>query len=106
MPSEVRLERFEIRRGSGGAGRYPGGDGVVRALKFLEQRQVSILSERRNFAPYGAQGGRPGKSGENLLIRADGAKETLPGKISLAVEANETVVIKTPGGGGWGKPDG
>ena len=76
----VRLWEFSIRRGSGGAGRRRGGDGVVRRLEFLADLEVSILSQRRGpYPPYGLEGGQPGALGRNVLQRADGAVEVLPG---------------------------
>ena len=103
---EVRVERFSIRKNSGGAGRWAGGDGVIRAIRFLQPRQVSILSERRSKQPFGLHGGEPGKAGRNTLIDTLGRSHALPSKTTRLVQAGETVVLKTPGGGGWGKPDG
>ncbi|MEE9464711.1 MAG: hydantoinase B/oxoprolinase family protein, partial [Candidatus Neomarinimicrobiota bacterium] len=100
---ELRLERFAIRRGSGGRGRYHGGDGVIREIRFLKPRKVSILSERRVYKPYGLAGGGSGNRGRNLLIRQDGSEEVLGGKVALVVEPGERIVIKTPGGGGYGR---
>ncbi len=102
---EVRIERFTIRRGSGGAGRFRGGDGVERAIRFLEPREITILSERRNRAPYGLHGGDPGAKGQNLLIGADGETQDLGGKVSRSVHPGDLVVIRTPGGGGFGRPE-
>ena len=99
---EVRVEAFSIRRGSGGGGRYRGGDGVVRRLRFLAPCRVSILSERRQVAPYGLAGGGDGATGENLLIRADGTEERLGGRASVSVSLGDQLVVRTPGGGGWG----
>ncbi len=95
----VRLWRFGLRRGSGGAGRWPGGDGLVRELEFLRPMAVAILSERRSRAPFGLQGGAAGATGQNLL---DG--EPLPGRATLAVRAGQRLRIETPGGGGVGSP--
>lgn len=95
------VRRYEIRRGSGGAGRYRGGDGIRRDIALLHEAQVTILSERRKFPPYGLQGGEPGTIGRNVLIR-DGKGQDLPGKISLPVRADDVVSIRTPGGGGYG----
>ena len=100
---EIRLERFAIRRGSGGKGSYRGGDGVIREVRFLEPRKISILSERRAYPPYGLAGGRPGARGRNILIRRDGITENLGGKVERVVRAGERVIIKTPGGGGFGR---
>jgi 5-oxoprolinase (ATP-hydrolysing) len=100
----VRLLRFAIRRGSGGAGRFRGGDGLVRHYRFLAPLTLSILSERRTRVPYGMSGGSPGSPGRNLLIRRDGHREELPGRVTLALEPGDELVIETPGGGGWGRP--
>jgi 5-oxoprolinase (ATP-hydrolysing) len=101
----VRLEAFAIRRGSGGPGRHPGGDGVVRRLRFLEPMQAGLLSTRREHAPQGVCGGGPAKPGRDRLITADGAVKDLPGCFSIAVQAGDAVEIQTPGGGGYGPSD-
>jgi 5-oxoprolinase (ATP-hydrolysing) len=98
---EVRVERFSYRRGSGGKGKYLGGDGLVRRIRFLEPTQVTILSERRIFAPYGVAGGKSGAKGVNAKVDSNGARIELPGKVTFLVEAGESVEIKTPGGGGF-----
>ena len=98
----VRLERFEIRKGSGGSGKWSGGDGVERQFYFKEPFQVSILSQHRNVAPFGMNGGLPGKTGEQFLIR-DNKRKKLSGTDGITVHAGDRIVIKTPGGGGWGK---
>jgi 5-oxoprolinase (ATP-hydrolysing) len=95
----VRLVRFALRRGSGGAGRFRGGDGLVRELEFLRPLRVSILSERRRRAPFGLAGGAPGATGRNFQ---DGRE--LPGKVEFEVVAGSRVRIETPGGGGYGVP--
>jgi N-methylhydantoinase B/oxoprolinase/acetone carboxylase alpha subunit len=98
----VRVGRYSLRRGSGGKGRFDGGDGIEREFEFLAPAQVNILSERRRFAPYGLAGGKPGRKGQNVLVRGGRAKK-LPGKTSFRVKAGDKVVIKTPGGGGYGR---
>jgi 5-oxoprolinase (ATP-hydrolysing) len=100
----VRLRRFGLRPGSGGRGRWPGGEGLVRCYEFLAPVTVSLLGERRTRAPFGLAGGAPGKRGRNRLERARGGRQELPGKISLRVEAGDVLVIETPGGGGYGRP--
>ncbi|MFB0516872.1 MAG: hydantoinase B/oxoprolinase family protein, partial [Candidatus Neomarinimicrobiota bacterium] len=100
---EIRVERFALRRRSGGQGRFRGGDGVVREIHFLESRKVSILSERRAYPPYGLAGGQPGVKGKNILVRSDGTREVLGGKVERVIQAGERIIIKTPGGGGFGK---
>lgn len=98
----VRLESFQVRRGSGGLGRNRGGDGVVRRLRFLEPLTVSILSGSRRIAPFGLADGGPGALGFNRLERADGSVETLAGSAERAVEPGDLLEITTPGGGGYG----
>ena len=99
---ELRLERFVIRRGSGGKGKFRGGNGTIREMKFLEPRKVSILSERRIYPPYGMAGGNPGAKEKNQLVKKDGQLVNLRGKVERVIRAGETVIIKTPGGGGFG----
>lgn len=98
----LRVLRYEVRRGSGGRGRYRGGDGIVRAVQTLVPAQVSLLTERRRLRPYGLAGGEPGQPGENLLQRGDRV-ERLPGKGTFDLQPGDVLVIATPGGGGWGK---
>jgi len=99
----VRLRRFSLRPGSGGAGRWQGGDGIIREMEFLEPMEVTLLSQHRKVSPYGMQGGEPGKTGRQLLIRQDGSTSELNGVDSVEVQAGDRIVIETPGGGGWGK---
>jgi 5-oxoprolinase (ATP-hydrolysing) len=100
----VRVREFSIRRGSGGAGRHCGGDGVVRQIEFLRPLTLSLLTQRRGpHPPYGMASGEAGASGHNKLIRADGTAVELPGIIQLSVAPGERLVIETPGGGGFGK---
>ena len=99
----VRVTRTSIRRGSGGRGRFRGGDGIIRELEFLTDVRCSILSDRRRFQPYGLAGGSPGKPGKNILV-ANGRARKLPSKTVVSVPAGSTLRIETPGGGGWGKP--
>ena len=100
-----RVRRYAYRRGSGGAGRYRGGDGLVREIEFLAPVRGTILADRRRIAPYGLAGGLPGKTGRNLLLRADGRIEKLPGKCNFEAAPGGAVRIETPGGGGWGLPE-
>lgn len=93
----VRIDCYSIRRGSGGSGRFRGGDGIVREYHFLEDAELAILSERRMHAPWGLAGGKPGHRGRNLL---DG--EALASKCQLHVRAGQVLRIETPGGGGFG----
>jgi N-methylhydantoinase B len=98
-----RVTRYELRRGSGGAGLHRGGDGLRRDLMLLAPARVALLSERRAVPPAGARGGDAGAAGENVLIRA-GVEERLPSKATFSVEAGDVVSIRSPGGGGWGEP--
>lgn len=98
------LREFSIRRGSGGRGRFNGGDGLVREVEFLEPLNVAILSERRVFAPYGLEGGESGKKGVNLFIRKDGAPICMGAKNEIMAQPGERFRIMTPGGGGFGTP--
>jgi 5-oxoprolinase (ATP-hydrolysing) len=100
----VRLRRFAIRRGSGGAGHQRGGDGVVREIEFLEPLEISLLTQRRARPPYGIAGGRSGANGRNSLIRADGSEEQLGSSASVVAQPGDVLRIETPGGGGYGKP--
>jgi N-methylhydantoinase B len=94
----LRVERYGLRLGSGGAGAHRGGDGVVRALRVLEDCRLSIISERRAHAPQGERGGEPGAHGRNRLNG-----EPLPAKVTRALTAGDVLTIETPGGGGWGR---
>jgi 5-oxoprolinase (ATP-hydrolysing) len=100
----VRLEVFALRRGSGGVGRQRGGDGLVRQFLFLAPVTVALLTERRTNAPWGLAGGMSGAAGVNLLERADGEREVLPGKCSRVLAAGDRLRVETPGGGGYGAP--
>jgi 5-oxoprolinase (ATP-hydrolysing) len=100
----VLLREFAIRRGSGGAGRWHGGDGAVRRIEFTEPMTVSILSGHRRVPPYGMAGGSPGQLGRNRVERADGSTVELAGCDSTEVEPGDTLVIETPSGGGYGTP--
>lgn len=98
----VRVEEFRIREGSGGTGRWRGGAGVIRRIRFLEPMIAAILSGHRRVPPYGLNGGQPGQVGRNAVERGDGTVEELPGTAQVAMQAGDAFVIETPGGGGWG----
>ncbi|MGB0563809.1 MAG: hydantoinase B/oxoprolinase family protein, partial [Spirulinaceae cyanobacterium] len=98
----VLLESFGIRAGSGGAGQYPGGNGVIRRIQFREAMTAAILSGRRLTKPFGLMGGQVGRSGQNTVIRANGEVEPLGSTEMVAMEAGDAIVIETPGGGGFG----
>jgi 5-oxoprolinase (ATP-hydrolysing) len=101
----VRLWEVAIRRGSGGAGRQRGGDGMLRRLEFLGNLEVSIVSQRRGpYPPYGLEGGQPGALGRNVLKRASGEIEVLPGIAYFKAHAGDCLTIETPGGGGYESP--
>jgi 5-oxoprolinase (ATP-hydrolysing) len=99
----VLLEAFAIRRGSGGHGKWRGGDGAVRRLRFLEPMTAAILSSHRRVAPYGLAGGEAGALGRNWIERADGTREELGGTATATMNVGDVFVIETPGGGGFGK---
>jgi 5-oxoprolinase (ATP-hydrolysing) len=98
----VQLETFAIRRGSGGAGRWRGGDGVVRRLRFLEPVTVTTLCGSRKIAPFGMAGASAGALGENLVIWPDGREERLAGNDERDLPVGAVFEMRTPGGGGWG----
>ncbi len=100
----LRVETYALRAGSGGNGRYHGGDGLIRTIEFLTPVTVSVISERRDRPPYGLQGGAPGQPGRNSLIHHN-QETVLPGKITLRLEAGDKLRLETPGGGGWGAPE-
>ncbi len=100
----VMLESFEIRRGSGGEGKWRGGDGAVRRVRFLEAMTAAILSGHRRIPPYGMAGGEPGKVGRNWVERVDGSMLKLAGADKAELVPGEVFVIETPGGGGYGTP--
>jgi len=101
----VRLELFQIRRGSGGAGFYHGGNGVIRAIRFLEDASLSVLSQHRIEQPYGILKGEPGMPGRQYIVRLDGSHRALKSVDGANILKGELFYIHTPGGGGWGHPD-
>jgi N-methylhydantoinase B len=102
----IQVLKTELREGSGGTGLHPGGMGVTRELLLLEDAVVSIQSERRRFPPKGIAGGADAACGENLLRRKDGTELPLPSRTTFKASKGETIIIHTPGGGGWGRPSG
>ena len=100
----VRVEEFSIRQGSGGAGAFSGGEGILRKLRFNEPMTVTVLTSHRQTAPHGAAGGEDGAVGENAIIRADNSVERLQGNDAAAMNAGDIFVLKSPGGGGFGRP--
>lgn len=101
MSFPVRVMRYELRDGSGGNGRHPGGDGLVRSLRLLEPARLSLLSDRRRHGPRGAAGGAAGQPGRNLINGREVAA-----KLTVSLQAGDEVTVETPGGGGYGSPEG
>jgi len=99
----VRLERFEIRKGSGGKGKWKGGDGITREILFKEPLEINILSQHRKEKPYGLKGGFSGKPGQQFITRKNGVVQKLNGMDSSSVSEGDRIIIETPGGGGYGK---
>ena len=98
----VRLERYAIRRGSGGDGRWRGGDGLERTIRFLQPMRVSVISGSRVVPPFGLRGGGDGACGVNAVLHADGREELVPGSVQLDLKAGDAIRLQTPGGGGMG----
>ena len=94
---------YWFRKGSGGAGVFNGGDGVTRELLFTENASLSLISQHRNYPPYGLKGGHVGKKGKQYIIKERGERVALKGIDSIEVNPGDKLVIKTPGGGGYGK---
>jgi N-methylhydantoinase B/oxoprolinase/acetone carboxylase alpha subunit len=101
----LRIHQYALRTGSSGAGRWRGGDGIVREYEALAATEVTVLSDRRAGAPYGAAGGASGRPGRNTLIRGDGVETALPGKVRLTMAPGDRLRIESPGGGGYGSPE-
>jgi N-methylhydantoinase B len=99
----MRVLRYELRDNSGGHGIHNGGDGITREYEFLVPTTITINSERRLRAPYGVKGGEEGKKGVNTIVKG-GKSETVSGKYTTHLNVGDHVIIETPGGGGWGKP--
>jgi N-methylhydantoinase B len=98
-----RVRRYAYRDGSGGTGKFRGGDGLVREIELLTDAEVTLLADRRKFQPYGLSGGGPGAAGRASVMQADGGTVELPGKCSQRLKAGDVLRIETPGGGGWGE---
>ncbi|CAD5218803.1 unnamed protein product [Bursaphelenchus okinawaensis] len=97
----IVLREFSVRQNSGGKGKFVGGNGVNRLLQFRRSLQLSVLTERRVFAPYGLNGGEDGERGSNTIVKTNGRTVNLGGKNSITVETGDIFVLKTPGGGGY-----
>jgi len=98
----LRVRRYSLRKGSGGKGKYNGGDGIVREIEVLTHAEVTVLADRRLQGPYGLAGGKDGAPGKTQVIRGDGATEDLPGKFNVRLNMGDRIRIESPGGGGWG----
>ncbi|BAI80247.1 N-methylhydantoinase B [Deferribacter desulfuricans SSM1] len=98
----MMVEEYSIRKNSGGQGKYRGGDGIIRQIRLLNDAEVTMLTERRIFSPYGLNGGEPGKCGANIVI-SNGEKREIPGKFNINLKKGDIIRIETPGGGGFGK---
>jgi len=99
----LRVRRYSLRPGSGGAGKFKGGDGIIREIEVLTDCEVTLLADRRSRGPWGLAGGRDGAPGKAFITRQDGSVEPMPGKFSTRLKKGERIRIETPGGGGWGK---
>jgi N-methylhydantoinase B len=101
----LRVRRYSLRPGSGGEGKFRGGDGIVREIEVLTDCEVTMLADRRSRGPWGLAGGADGAPGRTFITRNDGSVETMPGKFSARLRKGERIRIETPGGGGWGVPE-
>jgi N-methylhydantoinase B len=99
----LRVRRYALRQNSGGHGKHRGGDGIVREIEVLTDCEVTLLSDRRQYAPWGLVGGGDGARGTASVIRLDGSVDAMPGKFSTRLRKGERIRIETPGGGGWGE---
>jgi N-methylhydantoinase B len=100
----LRITQYSLRKGSGGSGKFPGGDGIVREVELLADSEVTLLADRRSRGPYGLQGGSDGAAGRTEVVHHDSKCEALPGKTSVRLKKGERIRIASPGGGGLGKP--
>jgi N-methylhydantoinase B len=98
----MRIAEYSVIEGSGGTGTHPGGNGLRRTYEFLTDASLTLVSERRTLQPWGANNGKPGRSGRNRLVRSDGTEVPLASKETLAVHPGDRLIVETPGGGGWG----
>jgi N-methylhydantoinase B len=99
----LRVRKYSLRPGSGGEGKFRGGDGIVREIEVLTDCEVTLLADRRTRGPWGLAGGADGAPGKTFITRHDGSIEPVPGKFSTRLRKGERITIQTPGGGGWGK---
>jgi N-methylhydantoinase B len=99
----LRVRHYSLRQGSGGVGKYRGGDGIIREIEVLADCEVTVLAERRTRGPWGLAGGEAGAPGKTSVVRLSGAIEEMPGKFSTRLQKGERIRIESPGGGGWGE---
>ena len=98
----LRVRAYSLRAGSGGGGKFRGGDGIIRDIEVLTDCDVTLLSDRRSRGPWGLAAAEDGAPGKAFVTRHDGTKEYVPGKVSMRLHQGERITIETPGGGGWG----
>jgi N-methylhydantoinase B len=99
----LRVRQYSLRQGSGGNGKHRGGDGIIREIEVLTDCEVTLLSDRRHYGPWGLAGASDGARGTASVIRVDGSADSMPGKFSTRLRKGERIRIETPGGGGWGE---
>jgi N-methylhydantoinase B len=99
----LRVRQYSLRPGSGGDGKYRGGDGIIREIEVLTDADVTLLSDRHERGPYGLASGKDGAPGKAIVIRQDGSSQDMPGKFNIRLRKGERIRIETPGGGGWGE---
>ena len=99
----LRVRQYSLRPGSGGEGKYRGGDGIIREIELLADAEITLLADRHERGPYGLAGGKEGTPGKAAIIREDGTSQPLPGKFNVRLRKGERIRIETPGGGGWGE---
>jgi N-methylhydantoinase B len=99
----LRVRQYSLRPGSGGEGKYRGGDGIIREIEVLTDAEVTLLSDRRQHGPYGLAGGKNGAPGKAMVIREDASTKEMPSKFNIRLRKGERIRIETPGGGGWGQ---
>jgi N-methylhydantoinase B len=99
----LRVRHYSLRADSGGAGKYRGGNGIIREIEVLTDAEVTLLGERRTRGPWGLAGGFEGERGKAAVVRSDGSTQELPGKFNVRLRKGERIRIESPGGGGWGR---
>ena len=104
MNYPLRLEAFTLRQGSGGGGSQQGGDGVLRIIRALEPAVCTLVSSSRRTPPFGLEGGTAASTGDQIVLRADGTMQAVPGIVSVGLETGDAIRLETPGGGGFGRP--